>query len=67
MAKRLPGPERHDARFREMASYGCLTRMHIVRLLGLLAPRHDGEDHTKDIDFSRAGIRKRWDAGLTDA
>ena len=38
--------------------------MHIVRLL---APRFDGEDHTKDIDFSRAGIRKRWEVGLTDA
>ena len=47
-----------------MAHYGCLTRMHVVRLL---APRLDGEDHTKDIDFSRAGIRKRWEAGLTDA
>jgi NTE family protein len=33
----------------------------------LLAPRLDGEDHTKDIDFSRDGIRKRWDAGLADA
>ena len=47
-----------------MASYGCLTRMHAVRLL---APRLDGEDHTKDIDFSRQGIRKRWEAGLADA
>ena len=33
----------------------------------LLAPRLDGEDHTKDIDFSRAGIRRRWEAGLADA
>jgi len=47
-----------------MAHYGCLTRMHVVRLL---APRLDGEDQTKDIDFSRAGIRKRWEAGLADA
>ena len=47
-----------------MAHYGCLTRMHVVRLL---APRLDGEDHTKDIDFSRLGIRKRWEAGLADA
>ena len=37
-----------------MAGYGCLTRMHVVRLL---APRLDDEDHTKDIDFSPAGIR----------
>ena len=48
---------------REMARYGCLTRMHVVRLL---APRLDGEDHTKDIDFSRAGIRKRWEAGYAN-
>ena len=33
----------------------------------LLAPRLEGEDHTKDIDFSPAGIRKRWEAGLADA
>jgi NTE family protein len=64
LAKRMPESERQSAQFREMASYGCLTRMHVVRLL---APRLDGEDHTKDIDFSRAGIRKRWEAGLADA
>jgi NTE family protein len=30
----------------------------------LLAPRLDNEDHTMDIDFSEAGIRRRWQAGL---
>ena len=39
---------------RELVGLGCLTRMHVVRLL---APPLDGEDHTKDIDFSPAGIR----------
>jgi NTE family protein len=34
--------------------------MHVVRLL---APRLDNEDHTKDVDFSPSGIRRRWDAG----
>ena len=34
--------------------------MHVVRLLW---PGHDNEDHTKDLDFSPSGIRKRWDAG----
>jgi NTE family protein len=34
--------------------------MHLVRLL---APRLDHEDHTKDIDFTRAGIGTRWQAG----
>jgi NTE family protein len=34
--------------------------MHVVRLL---APRLDNEDHTKDVDFSPGGIRRRWEAG----
>ena len=38
--------------------------MHLVRLL---SPRLDGEDHTKDIDFTRSGIERRWKAGLVHA
>jgi NTE family protein len=34
--------------------------MHVVRLL---APQLDRETHTKDIDFSPAGIMRRWNAG----
>ena len=60
LAMRLPEPERQTNIVREMAAYGCLTRMHIMRLL---APALEGEDHTKDIDFSRVGIRSRWEAG----
>ena len=56
----LPESARTDAAVCELAAYGCLTRMHVVRLL---APRLDNEDHTKDIDFSPSGIRKRWEAG----
>jgi NTE family protein len=37
--------------------------MHVVQLL---APRLDNENHTKDIDFSPAGIRLRWEAGYAD-
>ena len=37
--------------------------MHVVRLL---APSLDSEDYLKDIDFSPAGIRARWEAGLAD-
>ena len=44
----------------EMMSYGCPTRMHIVRLL---APSLAYEDQTKDVDFSARGIRTRWQAG----
>lgn len=64
LAAKLPASERASEEVREMAAYGCLTRMHVVRLL---APQLNGEDHTKDIDFSRAGIRSRWDAGYRDA
>ena len=63
LVKRLPEKEQRSADVQELAAYGCLTRMHVVRLL---APSLDGEDHTKDIDFSSAGIRRRWDAGYAD-
>lgn len=63
LAGRLPEAERRKPEIREMAAYGCLTRVHVVRLL---APPQEGEDHTKDIDFSRQGIRRRWQAGRTD-
>jgi NTE family protein len=37
--------------------------MHVVRLL---SPRLDNETHTKDIDFSPAGINNRWETGHAD-
>ena len=37
--------------------------MHVVRLL---SPKLDNETHAKDIDFSPAGIRQRWEAGYAD-
>jgi NTE family protein len=61
LAKRLPPSEREKPEVEDMAGYGCLTRMHVVRLL---APPLKGEDHTKDIDFSAEGIQARWRAGL---
>jgi NTE family protein len=60
LAARLPEAERSSEAARELASYGCQTRMHVVRLL---APQLDRETHTKDIDFSPDGIMQRWDAG----
>jgi NTE family protein len=60
----IPEAERNSAAVRELAAYGCLTRMHIVRLL---APRLDNEDHTKAVDFSPSGIRSRWEAGHASA
>lgn len=60
---RLPPVKRASDEVRELAAFGCGTTMHVVRLL---APRLEGEDHTKDIDFSVAGIRARWAAGCAD-
>jgi NTE family protein len=64
LVKRMPEQLQQDPEVQDLAGYGCLTRMHVVRLL---APTLDGEDHTKDIDFSPAGIHARWDAGYADA
>ena len=63
LSRKLPDKDRSRPEIREMAAYGCLTQMHVVRLL---APQLDNEDHTKDVDFSRAGIRGRWQAGYAD-
>ncbi len=60
LASLLPDDVRRSEAVRALTAYGCLTRMHVVRLLW---PGHDDEDHTKDIDFSPSGIRKRWEAG----
>jgi NTE family protein len=64
LGKRLSDAERDDPEVRELLGYGCGTTMHLVRLL---SPRLDSEDHTKDIDFTRAGIRTRWQAGYQHA
>ena len=63
LASRLPDAERESQFVKDMASYGCLTRMHVVRLL---APQVHGEDHAKDIDFSPNGVQTRWKAGRAD-
>ncbi|MBR0875007.1 patatin-like phospholipase family protein [Bradyrhizobium tropiciagri] len=60
LAARLPEADLGLPEVRELMSYGCQTRMHVVQLL---APQLTREDHTKDVDFSAAGIRQRWDAG----
>ena len=59
----VPEEEKQDPLLQELAQYHCDTRMHVVRLL---APRLDRESHTKDIDFSSAGIRTRWEAGYEE-
>lgn len=63
LVKRIPEQLRQTPEVRSLAEYGCLTRMHVVRLL---APTIGGEDHNKDIDFSPSGIRARSAAGYAD-
>ena len=63
IAKELPERKRNSPKAKELASWGCGTTMHVARLV---APKLDGEDHTKDIDFTPAGIRARWQAGYED-
>jgi NTE family protein len=63
LAEKLPPEARADPEIAEMSGYGCVTQMHVVRLL---APPLAGEDHSKDIDFSAKGIRARCDAGYAD-
>ncbi|WGD52410.1 patatin-like phospholipase family protein [Bradyrhizobium sp. CB1650] len=60
LAARLPEAERNRPEVRELVAYGCQTRMHVVQLL---APQLSQENHTKDVDFSPAGIKQRWEAG----
>jgi len=63
LSKLVPEDKRGNNRIGDLTSYGCLTRMHVVRLL---APALDHEDHSKDIDFSAHGIRRRREAGYED-
>jgi NTE family protein len=60
LVEKIPKEARKTDEVGQLASFGCTTQMHVVRLL---APRLDAENHTKDIDFSRAGISNRWQAG----
>lgn len=60
LAAQIPEPLRNSPVVDELAGWGCVTQMHIVRLL---APSLVNDNHTKDVDFSPSGIRKRWEAG----
>jgi NTE family protein len=60
LVQHIPDDVRKSETVRELAGYGCVTQMHVVRLL---APRLENENHTKDIDFSPSGIGMRRKAG----
>ncbi|NJO33211.1 MAG: patatin-like phospholipase family protein [Rhodospirillales bacterium] len=61
LARHVPEKNRNSSEVQDLAGYGCVTQMHVVRLL---VPGIENEDHTKDVDFSPSGIRARWEAGL---
>lgn len=63
LAKEVPAARREAAKVKELTAWGCGTTMHVAHLL---APRLEGEDHTKDIDFTPEGVRARREAGLAD-
>jgi NTE family protein len=63
LARRLPASRQADPAVKALASWGCATTMHVVRLL---APRLENEDQTKDIDFTALRVRARWQAGCDD-
>ena len=64
LEQHVPASRRSTAAVKELAAWGCRTTMHIAHLV---APRLDGEDSTKDIDFTLAGIQARREAGYADA
>lgn len=64
LVKRLPEAERATDEVKELAAWGCNTT---IRLIKLAAPRLDGDDQLKDIDFTPAGLAARQKAGYQDA
>jgi len=60
LTKKLPAGKQADSDVKALSAWGCGTTMHIAHLI---APRLEGEDHTKDVDFTPAGIRARREAG----
>jgi NTE family protein len=60
LGKLVPAQVFRDANAEDLMHYACQTRMHVVRLL---APALDGEDHSKDVDFSPSSIKERWESG----
>jgi len=64
LVHQMPSELRDNEVVKDLAGYGCVTQMHVMRLL---VPRIGNENHTKDIDFSSAGIGARRAAGYNAA
>lgn len=63
LAQYIPEADRANPEVEDLLGYGCVTKMHVVRIV---APRLPNDNQYKDIDFSEAGIAARWAAGLAD-
>ena len=63
LTERLPTAKQLDPTISQLAAWGCGSVMHVLQLR---APALPGENQTKDIDFSAAGIQSRWQAGHQD-
>jgi NTE family protein len=64
LGKHLPENQRDTAAVKELLNWGCGTTMQVIELD---APNFGRDDMHKDIDFSKDGIRRRWEAGYADA
>jgi NTE family protein len=63
LVRMLPEEKRNTPEVKEMAGYGCGTFMHIVRIN---ANPRENDDLLREIDFTAAGIGRRWQAGYED-
>lgn len=63
LQKQIPAGRQNDPKVKELVNWGCGTTMHVAHLV---APRLEGEDHTKDIDFTPRGVLARHEAGYAD-
>ena len=64
LSARLPAKDRDDPALKKLSGLGCTSTVNIVRLVMKALPT---DDYTKDIDFARASLAQRWQAGLDDA
>jgi NTE family protein len=63
LANKLPEKDKNDQEMKDLMAWGCGTTMHVIKLV---SPRLDGEDQTKDIDFTASGIHGRKTAGYKE-
>lgn len=63
LGQHLPKEIRDAPEVRELLDWGCGTTMQVLELD---APAFDNDDLNRDIDFSSAGIKRRWLAGYED-